>query len=123
MVNELNRVSNKLLENYIGRLNKIIVEYNPNIIVAYEVSGHKTLELCNYKNGSITTVIKVLAYGTKRELVDQIGFYFEFQSQLERILNEKLKMEVISHSLLDKMLKKSACDNRIDVSFDKSGGV
>lgn len=95
-MNELNRVSNKLLNSYIERLNKIIAEYNPNIVVAYEVSGHKTLELCNYENGSITSVINVLSYGTKRELVDQIGFYFEFQSRLERIMNDAVKKNEIS---------------------------
>lgn len=99
------RVKQGLLNSYIVRLNAIIAQYNPNIIVAHEVSGHNTLELCNYKDGSVTTVIKVLSYGTKRELLDQIGFYFEFQSQLERIQNDKVQ----------------SCDNS-NVSFEKSNG-
>jgi len=69
----------KILNGLLMKLDKMLPK---GLTIGLNVSGHNTLELCRMNNNSVESC-RLLAVGNKRQIINMIDFYFNFQSVIE----------------------------------------
>lgn len=69
----------KILDNLMIKLSKILPS---GLSIGYNISGNNTLEIVDHRNNNRTCT--VLAVGNKRQLINMIDFYFNFQYVIEK---------------------------------------